>query len=264
MLLAIDIGNTHITLGLWDGHEWQLQWRLRTVADKTTDEYGIYLRTLLRESNVANAVDQAIMASVVPKLSATFANMCRRYLDLEPLQVTAETVTGIRVTTENPQEVGADRIVNAAAAYALYAGPSIVIDMGTATTFDVISAAGELIGVAIAPGLQLATDALAERAAQLSRVALEAPPQAIGRNTVQAMQSGCVFGYVALVEGLTRRLLAELETIGAAGQPVRVLGTGGLISLITPHTNLIHQVEPWLTLTGLCVIHNLNRSRPEK
>jgi type III pantothenate kinase len=263
MLLAIDIGNTHITLGLWDGHEWQLQWRLRTVADKTTDEYGIYLKTLLREGKRVGAVDQAIMASVVPKLSTTFANMCRRYLDLEPLQVGSDTVTGIRVATENPQEVGADRIANAAAAYTLYAGPSIVIDMGTATTFDVISAAGELIGVAIAPGLQLATDALAERAAQLSRVALQAPPQAIGRNTVQAMQSGCVFGYVALVEGLTRRLLAELETAGAGGQPVHVIGTGGLISLITPHTNLIHQVEPWLTLTGLCVINDLNRARAE-
>jgi type III pantothenate kinase len=259
MLLAIDIGNTNITLGLWDGYEWQLQWRLRTVPDKTTDEYGIYLKSLLRESRVGDGVDQVILASVVPRLSTTFVNMCRRYLALEPLQVDAETVTGIRVATDNPQEVGADRIANAAAAYSLYAGPTIVIDMGTATTFDIISADGELIGVAIAPGLQLAADALAERAAQLSRVALQAPPHAIGRTTVHAMQSGCVFGYVSLVEGLTRRLLAELETAGAAGQPVRVLGTGGLISLITPHTDLIHQVEPWLTLTGLRVINDLNK-----
>jgi type III pantothenate kinase len=266
MLLAIDIGNTNITLGVWDGREWQLQWRLRTVPDKTTDEYGIYLNSLLRESKAAGKVDQVILASVVPRLNTTFANMCRRYLELEPLQVGADTVTGIRIATENPHEVGADRIVNAAAAYSLYAGPTIVIDMGTATTFDIISAAGELIGVAIAPGLQLAADALAQRAAQLSRVALQAPSQAIGRNTVEAMQSGCVFGYVALVEGLTRRLLAELEASGAGGQPVRVLGTGGLISLITPHTNLVHQVEPWLTLTGLCVINELNqaRARPVK
>jgi type III pantothenate kinase len=259
MLLAIDIGNTNIHMGLWDGREWRLQWRLRTVPDKTIDEYGIYLKSLLRENEANGLVDQVILASVVPKLSTTFASMCRRYLGVEPLQVTAETDTGIRVTTDNPQEVGADRIVNAAAAYSLYTGPTIVIDMGTATTFDIISAAGELIGVVIAPGLQLAADALADRAAQLSRVALQPPPQAIGRNTVHAMQSGCVFGYVYLVEGLTRRLTAELETAGAGGQPIRILGTGGLISLITPHTNVIHQVEPWLTLTGLRVINDKNR-----
>jgi type III pantothenate kinase len=259
MLLAIDIGNTNIHMGLWDGREWRLQWRLRTVPDKTIDEYGIYLKSLLRENEANGPVDQVILASVVPKLSTTFTSMCRRYLGVEPLQVTAETNTGIRVTTENPQEVGADRIVNAAAAYSLYNGPTIVIDMGTATTFDIISAAGELIGVVIAPGLQLAADALADRAAQLSRVALQAPPQAIGRNTVHAMQSGCVFGYVYLVEGLTRRLTAELEAAGGGGRPIRILGTGGLISLITPHTNVIHQVEPWLTLTGLRVINDKNK-----
>jgi type III pantothenate kinase len=258
MLLAIDIGNSNITLGLWNGREWQLQWRLRTVAEKTTDEYGIYLKSLLRESEAQAAIEQVVLSSVVPKLSATFVNMCLRYLGLTPLLVTADTDTGLRIRTENPHEVGADRIVNAVGAYYLYPGPSIVIDMGTATTFDVISPAGELLGVAIAPGMQLAVDALADRAAQLSRVALEAPPQAIGRNTAQAMQSGCLFGYVGLVEGLTRRLLAEMAASGIENRATPIIGTGGLITLITPHCPLITHVEPWLTLTGLRVINERN------
>jgi type III pantothenate kinase len=258
MLLAIDIGNSNITLGLWNGREWQLQWRLRTVAEKTTDEYGIYLKSLLRESEAQAAIEQVVLSSVVPKLSATFVNMCLRYLGLTPLLVTADTDTGLRIRTENPHEVGADRIVNAVGAYYLYPGPSIVIDMGTATTFDVISPAGELLGVAIAPGMQLAVDALADRAAQLSRVALEAPPQAIGRNTAQAMQSGCLFGYVGLVEGLTRRLLAEMAASGIENRATPIIGTGGLITLITPHCPLITHVEPWLTLTGLRVISERN------
>jgi type III pantothenate kinase len=253
MLLAIDIGNTNITLGLWDGRDWLAQWRLRTVADKTVDEYGIELKSLLQEAQAIQLVERVIVASVVPRLDATFSQMCRRYLGQEPLPVTAATETGIRILTENPKEVGADRIVNAAAAYHLHRGPSIVIDMGTATTFDVISGRGELLGVAIAPGMQLAADALADRAAQLRRVAMEAPAKAIGRNTVQAMQSGAVFGYAGLVEGLTQRLMKEMGESN-----VLVIGTGGLINQITAHTHVIDRVEPWLTLTGLRVIGDLN------
>ncbi|MCI0648102.1 MAG: type III pantothenate kinase [Chloroflexi bacterium] len=262
MLLAIDIGNTNITLGLWSGQEWTRQWRLRTVHDQTVDEYGVYLKALLREAGVdgqaGGRVDGAIMSSVVPPLTATFAAVCRDYLGQEALQVHAGLPTGIEVATENPAEVGADRIVNAAAAYHLYPGASIIVDMGTATTFDVVSAAGELLGVAIAPGLGLAAAALASRAAQLSRVALEAPPQAIGRNTVHSMQSGLIFGYVGLIEGLVGRITAELqERYGPI--KVTVIGTGGLISLISQHTTVIEQVDPWLTLTGLRLIYELNR-----
>ncbi len=155
--------------------------------------------------------------------------------------------------TDNPAEVGADRIVNAAAAYSLYPTASIVIDMGTATTFDAISSNGELLGVAIAPGLALAANALAQRAAKLGTVALAAPPQAIGRNTVNAMQSGLVFGYVSLIEGMVRRFKAEMND-----EDIKVIGTGGLISTIVPHTPILDHVEPWLTLTGLRVIHELN------
>lgn len=262
MLLAIDVGNTNVTLGLWDGTQWTDQWRLRTVHEKTVDEYWISVRTLLKERNLRSRVTRVVLSSVVPPLTATFADVCERYLGLTALQVNADTDTGIDVLTENPMEVGADRIVNAAAAFHLYGNSTIVIDMGTATTFDVVSAElsdpgrAALLGVVIAPGLRLAADALASRAAQLSRVALAAPPQVLGRNTIHAVQSGLVFGYVSMVEGMVRRLIEE------TGLKPTIIGTGGLINLITPHTGLIEHVEPWLTLTGLRIISERNRPNP--
>lgn len=249
MLLAIDIGNTHITLGVWDGQNWRRQWRLRTIHEQTVDEYGIYLKMLLRENDLSTHIDRVIFSSVVPPLNATFHDVARRYLDLSAVQVTHETDTGIHVATENPPEVGADRIVNAAAAHHLYAGAVIVVDMGTATTLDIISAAGELLGVVIAPGLELAAAALTGRAAQLNRVALEAPPRVLGRNTVHAMQSGLIYGYAGLIEGLVQRLRDEQEMPGAT-----IIGTGGLITRVAAHTSIIDHIEPWLTLTGLRLI----------
>jgi type III pantothenate kinase len=254
MLLAIDVGNTNITLGLWDGREWRRQWRLRTVHEETVDEYGVLLKTLLRECNSSEDVDGAILSSVVPPLTGTFVSVCREYLGQDALLVNSETTTGIRILTDNPAEVGTDRIVNASAAYHLYAGPCIIIDMGTATTFDAVSATGDLIGVAIAPGLELASEALSSRAAQLGQVALVAPPQAIGRNTIHAMQSGLIFGYVSLIEGMVRRFMSEMGDSG-----IQVIGTGGLITAITPHTTVIEHVEPWLTLTGLQIIYEMNQ-----
>jgi type III pantothenate kinase len=168
------------------------------------------------------------------------------------LQVTSELDTGILIRTDSPEAVGADRIVNAVAAYHLFPGASITIDMGTATKFDVVTARAELLGGVIAPGMQLTADALASRAAKLSQVALEAPPATIGRNTIHAMQSGLVFGYVCLIEGMVQRIKAEHPD---RGQPIRVLGTGGLIHLIAAQTSIIDHVDPWLTLTGLRVIH---------
>jgi type III pantothenate kinase len=256
MLLAIDIGNTNITLGLWSGTEWISQWRLRTVHDMTVDEYGVYLNTLLREAGAKDLVADVITSSVVPPLTDTFSRVCQDYLGLQVLQVTDETKTGVTVMTDNPAEVGADRIVNAAGAVQLYPGPLIVVDMGTATTFDAISANRELIGVAIAPGLRLAADALSSRAAQLGTVALVAPPKTIGRNTIHAMQSGLIFGYVSLIEGMVARIKTELESSDPS--KVSVIGTGGLISTIKKHTPIIDHVEPWLTLIGLLSIHQLN------
>lgn len=260
MLLAIDIGNTNITLGLWDGEEWHRHWRLRTVHDQTIDEYGVYLHTLLAGAGPADLIDGAIIASVVPPLTATFAAVCRDYLGQTAFQVRADTNTGIRIATENPAEVGADRIVNAAAAFHRYPGYSIVVDIGTATTFDVVSGEGELLGVAIAPGLGLAAQVLSSRAAQLGRVALEAPPRAIGRNTVHAMQSGLIFGYVGLIEGLVQRIKDELAASCPPDQ-VQVIGTGGMITLITPHTKVIQHIDPWLTLTGLRLVYERNQAK---
>jgi type III pantothenate kinase len=252
MLLAIDIGNTNITLGVCDGQAWRRQWRLLTVQEKTADEYGIVLKGLLNDAGLGTAVTHIIFSSVVPRLTATLSAACRQYLDHAPLEVGLGLDLGIRVATDVPTQVGMDRIVNAAAAYHLYPGPSIVVDMGTATKFDVVTGAGELIGGVIAPGLQLTADALASRAAKLGQVALEAPPQTIGRNTIHAMQSGLVYGYVSLCEGLVARLRAEHPD---KNQPIRILGTGGLIHLIADHTDIIDHVDPWLTLTGLRVIH---------
>lgn len=248
MLLAIDIGNTNVTLGVWDGSDWRAHWRLRTVHEKTVDEYWIALHTLLDDAGLHGRIRRVALASVVPPLTRTFADLAVRHLGLTALQVRHDTDTGITVATENPAEVGADRIVNAAAAYHVYGGPCIVIDMGTATTFDVVSAQAELLGVVIAPGLRLAADVLTQRAAQLSRVALEAPPRVLGRNTAHAVQSGLIYGYVGLVEGIVARLAAEL-----AFQP-GIIGTGGLIGLIAPHTPILQHIDPWLTLRGLCLI----------
>jgi type III pantothenate kinase len=252
MLLAIDIGNTNITLGVYDGRVWQRNWRLLTVHERTTDEYGIALTAMLREAGLDDGVDHVVMSSVVPPLTPTFAAVSERYLGRTALIVSADLDTGILVRTDNPEAVGADRIVNAVAAFHHHPGASITIDMGTATKFDVVTSRRELIGGVIAPGLQLTADALASRAAKLSQVALEAPPQTIGRNTIHAMQSGLVFGYVCLIEGITSRLLAEHPD---QDKPIRVLGTGGLIHLIAKHTSVIDYVDPWLTLVGLRVIH---------
>ena len=259
MLLAIDVGNTNIKIGVWDGANWLEQWRLRSVHEKTVDEYWISLRTLLRELDSPNRIDRVVLSSGVPPLTATFTNLCKRYLKIDLLRVSATTNTGIAVDTENPPEVGSDRIANAVGAMTLHPTPAIVIDMGTATTFDVVLPADDrwvqprLAGVVIATGLRLSADALAARAAQLSRVALEAPPQVMGRNTIHAVQSGHVFGYVSMVEGMVARLSAELNIAPT------VIGTGGLISLINPHTNIIDHIEPWLTLIGLRAIADRNQ-----
>lgn len=251
MLLAIDIGNTNITMGVWNGRIWQQQWRLETNQARTADEYGIFLHGLLRQHDLAYTIDGVIMASVVPILTTTFSQVSMTYLDQTPINITSKTNMGLTIQTEVPDAVGADRLVNAVAAYHLFPGPSIIIDMGTATKLDVVSADQAFLGGVIAPGLGLAADALASRAAKLSHIALEAPPQAIGRNTVEAMQSGIILGYVSLIEGMLERLIAEHPN---NDQKIHILGTGGLIPLIKDHTNRIDHIDPWLTLTGLRLI----------
>jgi len=253
MLLAIDIGNTTVALGVFEGEKLKATWRLSTDVHKLADEYAALLLNLLTlESLSFSDVDEAIISSSVPPMVTTFEELCRRYCKITPLVVGAGIKTGVRISLDNPREVGADRVVNAAAAHRLYGGPLIVIDLGTATTLDVVSADGDYLGGAIAPGIGISADALFERAAKLPRVELTHPKKAIGRNTVAAMQSGIIFGYVGLIEGIVVRMRKEL------GGKVRVIATGGLAGIIAKETDVIEVLDPDLTLVGLRLIHELN------
>lgn len=254
MLLAIDVGNTNIHLGLWQENSWQLSWRARTVTDKMPDEYAVLVRNFLSSADLGyRAVSGVIISSVVPTLTSGFVELTERYFQLEPMVVTNETHTGIHVRIDQPEQAGADRIVNAAAVRALYGGPAIVIDFGTATTFDIISADGSYEGGAIAPGIGLAHDALVSRAARLHKVDLLPPANPIGKNTIHAMQSGLFWGYVALIEGMVVRLKAAMGSDSG-----KVIATGGLAPLFEKYTDVIDLIAPELTLDGLRIIYELN------
>lgn len=258
MLLTVDVGNTNVTLGVFKGQEMKATWRMQTSVHRESDEYAVMLLNLLQLGGIpASAVSNACICSVVPPLTPTMADLCRRYFRSEPLVVEAGVKTGIRIAMDNPKEVGGDRVVNAAAARHLYGGPLIVIDFGTATTFDVVSREGEYVGGAICPGVALGAEALFTRTAQLPRVELVHPKKVIGKGTVTAMQSGILYGYVGLVEGMVSRIQAEL------GDKAKVVATGGLSSLIARETPVIEIVEPDLTLVGLRIIFELNRPKVE-
>src|SRR5512136_1677988 len=254
MLLAIDIGNTNITLGLYDGKELGPRWRLATAFDHMPDEYGLQLLGLIEHAgHTAASVDGICLASVVPPITSKIIEACRRYLNREPLVVDAGVKTGVRVRYEDPRAVGADRIVDAVAVIHLYGAPACVVDFGTATTFDAISANGDYLGGAIAPGIGIAADALYQRTAKLPRVDIQKPPSVIGRNTVHSMQSGLLYGYVGLVEGMVARFRAEL------GDAMKVIATGGLADIVAQETGVIETVAPWLTLDGLQMVWDLNK-----
>lgn len=255
MLLAIDIGNTNIVLGLYEGDTLGPRWRLATVHERTADEYGIQMIGLFRHVGVGTEAIRGIaIASVVPPLAGTFEQACLKYLGISPLIVDAGTKTGVRIKYEDPKQVGADRVVDAAAAYKLYGGPACIVDFGTATTFDAISVAGDYLGGAIAPGINVSADALFRRTSKLPRVDIQRPPSAIGRNTVHSLQSGLYFGYVGLVEGMVARFRSEL------GPQLKVIATGGLAEIIAKETNAIQIIAPWLTLDGLRMIFDMNRT----
>lgn len=254
MLLVIDIGNTNITLGLYTGETLGPRWRLATVHERMPDEYGLQFTGLLSHCSVAPDVLTGVcLASVVPPVTGRVIEACQKYLHQEPLVVDAGVKTGVRIRYEDPRAVGADRIVDCAAVQKLYGGPACVVDFGTATTFDAISAEGDYLGGAIAPGIGIASEALFIRAAKLPRVDLQRPPAAIGRNTVHAMQSGLLFGYVGLVEGMVARFRSEL------GPKMKVIGTGGLTEIIGRETRVIEIIAPWLTLDGLRLVWEMNR-----
>jgi len=257
MLLAIDIGNTNIHMGLWNGDGWRLSWRARTVENKMPDEYAVLVRNFLDTADVGyGAISSVIISSVVPPLTLAFTELTKRYLNQTPIVVRHDTKTGVKIDIDQPEQAGADRIVNAAGIVAYHEYPAIVVDFGTATNFDVISAEGALIGVSIAPGVRLAHDALVSKAAKLHKVDLEPPPSSIGRNTIHAMQSGIFWGYVGLVEGLIKRIKDDMPD-----EKVNVYATGGLATIFNEHTDVFDKLIPELTLDGLHAIYELNREK---
>jgi type III pantothenate kinase len=254
MLLAIDIGNTNITLGLYQGETLGPRWRLATDHERMPDEFGLQFLGFMSHAGIKpQDINGICLASVVPPLTGRIVEACRRYLGPDPLVIDAGIKTGVRIRYEDPRAVGADRIVDAVAVKELYSCPACVVDFGTATTFDAISVEGDYLGGAIAPGIGIAAEALFHRTAKLPRVELLRPPTAIGRNTVHAMQSGLLFGYVALVEGMVARFRKEL------GPEMRVIATGGLAEVVARETDVLEIIAPWLTLDGLRIIWELNR-----
>jgi len=255
MLMVIDVGNTNTVIGVYEGKRLVSHWRLTTVRDRTVDEHGILARNLLSLASIdAGSIDAMIVASVVPPLNGVLETMADVYFRLKPLFVEPGVRTGMPILYDNPQEVGADRIVNGVAAYERCRSALIVVDFGTATTFDAISARGEYLGGAIAPGLSISSDALFQRAARLPRVDIRRPDRVIGRTTTQSLQSGLFFGYLGLIEGILARMRAELEP------PVRTIGTGGLVtSLEQELRGLLDELEPNLTLEGLRILYERNR-----
>ncbi|HRV92009.1 MAG TPA: type III pantothenate kinase [Anaerolineae bacterium] len=255
MLFTIDIGNTNITFGLYDKQQTlKYHWRIKTDHGRLADEYGIIILGLMRHEGLDfRQIRGVAIASVVPPLTPVFDEMIERYIRQKPLVVGAGVKTGVQIRYDSPRDVGADRIVDAAATFNMYGGPACIVDFGTATTFDAISEKGEYLGGAIAPGVGIAAEALFSRTSKLPRVDLVRPPRAIGSNTVNAIQSGMIFGYVGLVEGMVARFKAEL------GDHMRVIGTGGLAQTIAQETDVIEVVNPWLTLEGLRLIWEMNQ-----
>lgn len=254
MLLAVDLGNTNLTLGLFIKDKLSANWRLSSDVHRTKDEYGLQFKGLLHEFGYEPAdLSSIVLSSVVPPITEWVIQACEDYLQLQPLVVHAGLNLNIQICYDDPRAVGADRIADASAVQELYGGPACIIDFGTATTFNAVTANGEYLGGAILPGINTAAEALVARTAKLPPVELKAPPSVIGRNTRHAMQAGLIFGYAALVDGMAARFREEL------GKEMRVIGTGGHVDKIAQLTKSIDTVDPWLTLKGLKIIWELNR-----
>ena len=257
MLLAIEQGNTNTLFAVHDGATWVAQWRSATEAARTADEYAVWLSQLLAMAGLTlKSLDGCIISSVVPQSLFNLRNLSRRYLHVEPLVIGENAILGIEVRITKPSEAGADRLVNAVGAHMSYPGDLIVIDSGTATTFDVVAGDGGLEGCAIAPGISLSMQALHDAAAKLPRIAIQKPVHTIGKDTVEAMQSGVFWGYIALIEGLVARIKAEW------GRPMTVVGTGGVASLFEHATTSIDVFDHDLTIRGMLEIHRRNHNRP--
>ena len=259
LLLTIDAGNTNTVFGVHDGKDLRAHWRLTTRREQTADEYGVLVRNLFGGSGVdPKQIAGVALASVVPPLTPVLVELSRDYLGQDPLVVEPGVRTGMPILYEPPGDVGADRIVNGVAALAQYGGPVVIVDFGTATTFDVITRKGEYAGGVICPGVGISADALFQRAARLPRVDVRNPGRVIGRSTVASIQSGLYFGYAAMVEGIIARIRAELD------EPARVVATGGLAATLAGDVPSIEAVDPVLTLTGLRLIWERNLDRPAR
>jgi type III pantothenate kinase len=253
MLLCIDIGNTNLVFGVWDGNAWKARYRIRTVHDKTADEYAVMLKNLLNENKLQlKTVSHVVIGSGVPQLKSVFQDLFHRYIGVNPLILGPGIKTGISMRIDNPGELGADLVADSVAAYDLFKKACIVVDFGTATTFSVVSSKGEFLGVSIAPGIEVAAQALASNAAQLPEVNLVPPPKIIGTNTIHSMQSGLIYGFLGLVERLICCIREELD------EAAEVIATGGLSSVFVPLTDTIEHVDPYLTLNGLRIIGDRN------
>ncbi|HYZ92175.1 MAG TPA: type III pantothenate kinase [Actinomycetota bacterium] len=251
MLLAVDIGNTETTIGVFDGEDLVKEWRIATQRDRTSDELALVINSFLRLDHVTGITGVAA-SSVVPRATQAMREFVPRYFDLDPVIVEPGVRTGMPIRVDNPKEVGADRICNAVATYELYGGPAIAVDLGTATTFDAVSAEGEHLGCAIAPGLAISANALVSQTAMLKRVEFATPSRLIGKSTAESIQSGVVNGYACLIEGMIERIRKEL------GGDTKSVLTGGLASVMAPNLTGIDIVDPWLVLQGLRIIYERN------
>jgi len=255
MLLVIDVGNTNTVLGLFDGEKLVHDWRIRTVVDHTVDEYGMLIYNLYKTSRISSReIRDIIISCVVPPMLNILEPLCQKYFNIKPLIVGPGVKTGMPIFYDNPKEVGADRIVNAVAGFEKYKRDLIIVDFGTATTFDYVSNKGEYMGGCISPGIMISSEALFERAAKLPRVELSKPRSIVGKDTVSSMQAGIMYGYAGLVDGICERIKAEVKS-----NPL-VVATGGLAKIVAPETKSINVVDDMLTLEGLRIIYSRNKT----